>query len=32
MTEDISQTTANWIDVSVSLYTGMAHWPDNPPV
>ena len=21
-----------WIDVSVPLYTGMAHWPDNPPV
>ncbi len=32
MTEDIPQTTANWIDVSVPLYTGMAHWPDNPPV
>ena len=22
----------NWIDVSVSLHTGMAHWPDNPAV
>jgi len=32
MAEDIPQTTANWIDVSVPLYTGMAHWPDNPPV
>ncbi len=32
MTEDIPQTTANWIDVSVPVYTGMAHWPDNPPV
>lgn len=21
-----------WIDVSVSLHSGMAHWPDNPPV
>ena len=21
-----------WIDVSVPLYTGMVHWPDNPPV
>jgi arylformamidase len=21
-----------WIDVSVLLHTGMAHWPDNPPV
>ncbi|GAC1392404.1 MAG: cyclase family protein [Ktedonobacteraceae bacterium] len=32
MTEDMPQTTANWLDVSVPLYTGMAHWPDNPPV
>ncbi|GAC1310708.1 MAG: cyclase family protein [Ktedonobacteraceae bacterium] len=32
MTEDIPQTTANWIDVSVPLYTGMTYWPDNPPV
>ncbi len=23
---------AGWIDISVPLYTGMAHWPDNPPV
>src|SRR5207244_6826319 len=22
----------DWIDVSVPLRTGMAHWPDNPPV
>jgi len=22
----------NWIDVSVSLHSGMAHWPDNPAV
>ncbi len=21
-----------WIDVSVSLHSGMTHWPDNPPV
>ena len=21
-----------WIDVSVSLQSGMVHWPDNPPV
>jgi arylformamidase len=21
----------NWIDISVPLYTGMVHWPDNPP-
>ena len=32
MTEDTPQTTANWIDDSVPLYTGMAYWPDNPPV
>lgn len=24
--------TERWIDVSVGLYSGMAHWPDNPPV
>ena len=23
---------AGWIDVSVPIATGMAHWPDNPPV
>src|SRR5947209_3511053 len=23
---------ADWIDVSVTLHTGMVHWPDNPPV
>ncbi|GAC1300533.1 MAG: cyclase family protein [Ktedonobacteraceae bacterium] len=23
---------ADWIDISVPLHTGMAHWPDNPPV
>jgi arylformamidase len=22
----------SWIDISVPLYTGMVHWPDNPPV
>jgi hypothetical protein len=21
-----------WIDVSVSLHSGVVHWPDNPPV
>ena len=21
-----------WTDVSVSLHSGMVHWPDNPPV
>ncbi|HEU5368662.1 MAG TPA: cyclase family protein, partial [Ktedonobacterales bacterium] len=24
--------TNAWIDISVSLHSGMAHWPDNPPV
>ena len=24
--------TNEWIDVSVTLRTGMVHWPDNPPV
>jgi len=23
---------SSWIDISVPLYTGMVHWPDNPPV
>ena len=23
---------SDWIDVSVPVYTGMVHWPDNPPV
>ncbi len=22
----------NWIDVSVPVFSGMVHWPDNPPV
>lgn len=25
-------TGAGWIDVTVALHSGMAHWPDNPPV
>jgi arylformamidase len=25
-------TRDGWIDVSVSLSSGMVHWPDNPPV
>jgi arylformamidase len=25
-------TTSAWIDISVPIYTGMVHWPDNPPV
>ncbi len=23
---------SQWIDISVTLHSGMAHWPDNPPV
>jgi arylformamidase len=26
------ETNNVWIDVSVSLHSGMVHWPDNPPV
>ena len=26
------ESNANWIDISVPLYSGMVHWPDNPPV
>src|SRR5262252_6272456 len=24
--------TAEWIDVSVPIHSGMVHWPDNPPI
>ena len=24
--------TAGWIDISVPIYSGMVHWPDNPAV
>ena len=24
--------SSDWIDISVPVYSGMAHWPDNPPV
>jgi arylformamidase len=27
-----STTTTEWIDVSVPIYGGMVHWPDNPPI
>lgn len=23
---------ADWLDISLPLYSGMPHWPDNPPV
>jgi arylformamidase len=29
----LSDTTlGTWIDISVPIYSGMVHWPDNPPV
>lgn len=28
----LAKTRAGWIEVSVTLRTGMVHWPDNPPV
>lgn len=27
-----SSATGEWIDVSVPIYDGMVHWPDNPPI
>ena len=27
----MQEKTQHWIDISVPLYTGMVHWPDNPP-
>jgi arylformamidase len=27
-----NDTDGDWIDISVPLYSGMVHWPDNPPV
>jgi arylformamidase len=29
LNDDLS---GDWIDISVPIYTGMVHWPDNPPV
>src|SRR5688500_11313468 len=26
------RTMNDWIDVSVAIHHGMAHWPDNPPI
>jgi arylformamidase len=26
------ESSGAWIDISVPIYTGMVHWPDNPPV
>ncbi len=30
--EEGDRMAARWIDISVPLYSGMVHWPDNPPV
>lgn len=27
-----SSTNSEWIDISLTIHSGMAHWPDNPPV
>jgi arylformamidase len=32
MTSAKEPRKADWIDVSVTIRTGMPHWPDNPPV
>jgi arylformamidase len=32
MAQDIQLTTGTWIDVSVSLFTGMVHWPNDPSI
>ena len=32
MTDTLPLASGNWLDVSVPLYSGMVHWPDNPPV
>jgi arylformamidase len=31
-TLDTSTATTEWIDISVPIYGGMVHWPDNPPI
>jgi arylformamidase len=30
--EIVGMGKSSWIDISVPLYTGMVHWPDNPSV
>lgn len=30
--EDRDEMTSGWIDISVPIYPGMVHWPDNPAV
>lgn len=32
LAKERKKTAEGWIDVSVTLHGGMAHWPDNPPV
>jgi arylformamidase len=31
-TPNSSPAATEWIDVSVPIYSGMVHWPDNPPI
>jgi arylformamidase len=31
-TRTSSPATTGWIDISVPIYDGMVHWPDNPPI
>src|SRR5262245_15801469 len=31
-TRTSSAATTEWIDISVPIYNGMVHWPDNPPI
>ena len=26
------EVSSKWLDVSVPIYSGMVHWPDNPPI
>ncbi|NEQ29792.1 MAG: cyclase family protein [Leptolyngbya sp. SIO4C5] len=28
----MSQPSTQWIDISMTIHSGMAYWPDNPPV
>lgn len=30
--ENPAEVSSKWIDVSVPIYTGMVHYPDNPPI
>ena len=30
--ESTSQNSSEWIDISLTIYNGMAYWPDNPAI